>query len=63
MITHTSDWHQIPSQNKAKSKLQIYKKKMPKNQILIENIHVKHFLKLQLLDKMYKYEMDIQPEL
>ena len=26
MITHTSDSHQIPSQNKTKSKLQILKK-------------------------------------
>ena len=26
MITHTSDSRQIPSQNKTKSKLQIYKK-------------------------------------
>ena len=33
MITHTSDSHQIPSQNKTKSKLQILKK-LPKNQIL-----------------------------
>ena len=27
MITHNSDYHQIPSQNKTKSKFQIYKKK------------------------------------
>ena len=33
MITHTSDSHQIPSQNKTKSKLQI-SKKLPKIQIL-----------------------------
>ena len=30
MITHTSDSHQVPSQNKIKSKLQ----KLPKYQIL-----------------------------
>ena len=34
MITHTSDSHQIPSQNKTKSKLQIWKKKLPKIHIL-----------------------------
>ena len=33
MITHTSDSHQIPNQNKMKSKLK-FKKKMPKIQIL-----------------------------
>ena len=44
MITHTSDSHQIPSQNKTKSKLQ---KK--------ENLHATHLLKLR--DKMFKYEM------
>ena len=54
MITHTSDSHQIPSQNKTK--LQIKKKKMPKIQILPETLHTTHLLKL--LDKMYKYEMD-----
>ena len=46
MITHTSGSHQIPSQNKTKSKLQI----------LQETLHATHLLKL--LDKMYKYEMD-----
>ena len=55
MITHTSDSHQTPSQNKTKSKLQI-KKKMPKIQILKETLHRTHLLKL--LDKMYQYEMD-----
>ena len=56
MITHTSDSHQIPSQNKTKSKLQIlincqkfeywnYARALP----------VTHFLK-KLLDKIYKYE-------
>ena len=33
MITHTGDSHKIPSQNKTKSKLQIFKK-LPKFQIL-----------------------------
>ena len=42
MITHTSDSHQIPSQNKTKSKLQI----------------LKQLPKIQLLDKMCKYEID-----
>ena len=55
MITHTSDSHQIPSQNNTKSKLQILKK-LPKLQILQETLHATHLLKL--LDKMYKYEMD-----
>ena len=55
MITHTSDSHQFPSQNKTKSKVHILKK-LPKIQILQETIHTTHFLKL--LDKMYKYEMD-----
>ena len=55
MITHTNDSHQIPSQNKTKSKLQI-KNKLPKIQILQETLHGTHLLKL--LDKMYKYEMD-----
>ena len=55
MITHTSDSHQIPSQNKTKSKLQIWKN--AKNfGILQETVHVTHLRKL--LDKMYKYEMD-----
>ena len=55
MITHTNDSHQFPSQNKTKSKLQIYfflqKIKFWKN-----TLHVAHLLKL--LDKMYKYEID-----
>ena len=46
MITHTSDSHQIPSQRKTKSKLQI----------LQETLHATHLLRL--LDKMCKYEMD-----
>ena len=33
VITHTSDSHQIPSQNKGKSKTQILKK-LPKIQIM-----------------------------
>ena len=55
MITHTSDSHQITSQNKTKSKLQILKK-LPRIQILQETLHTKNLLKL--LDKMHKYEMD-----
>ena len=46
MITHTSDSHQIPIQNKTKSKLQILKK-MPKNQILKfckRGLHATHLL-------------------
>ena len=54
MITHhTSDSHQIPSQNKTKSKLQI-KKKIAKNsnfEILQGTLHVTHFL--ESLDMMY----------
>ena len=59
MITHTRDSHEIPSQNKTKSKLQILKKKITQNsnfEILQETLHVTHLLKL--LDKMYKHEMD-----
>ena len=58
MITHTSDSHQIPSQNKTKSKLQI-KKKSPKIKFwnFARNFtYATHLLKL--LEKMYKYEMD-----
>ena len=57
MITHTSDSHQIPSQNKTKSKLQSLK--IAKNlnfAILQYTLHATHLLKL--LEKMYKYEMD-----
>ena len=57
LITHTSDSHHIPSQNKTKSKLHI--KKIGKNRnlvILQETLHTTHLLKL--LGKMYKYEMD-----
>ena len=56
MITHTSDSHQIPGQNKTK--LQI-KKKNAKNsnfEILQATVDATHLLKL--LDQMYKYEMD-----
>ena len=56
MITHTSDSHQIPSQNNTKSKLQILKK-MPTIQILQETQHATHLL--NLLDKMYKDEKDL----
>ena len=53
----TCDSHQIPSQNKTKSKLPILKK-LPKMQILkfCKQIYMPHILKLP--DKMYKYEMD-----
>ena len=57
IFTHTSDSHQIPSQNKTKSKLQILK--IVKNsifEILQETLHATHLL--TLLNKMYKYEMD-----
>ena len=51
IITHTSDLHQIPSQNKTKSKLQILKK--------LTKIQTLKFCKeLYTLYKMYKYEMD-----
>ena len=57
MITHTSDSHQIPSQNKRKSKLQIKKNAKNSNlKFLQETLHVTHLLKL--LDQMYKYEME-----
>ena len=58
MITHTSDSHQIPSQNKTKSKLQILKKnaKNPNFGILQPTLHATHLLKL--LEEMYKYETD-----
>ena len=46
MITHTSDSHQIPSQNKTKSNFGI----------LQETLHTTHLLKL--LNKMYEYQMD-----
>ena len=52
MITHTSDSHQIPSQKKTKSKLQILKN----FEIFQKALHATHLLKLP--DKMYKYEMD-----
>ena len=58
MINHTSDSHQIPSQKKTKTKLQIFKQ-IAKNSnfdILQETWHTTHLLKL--LEKMYKYEMD-----
>ena len=57
MITHTSDSHQIPSQNKTKSKLQILKNAKNSNLLILqEKLHMTHLLKL--LDMMYKYEMD-----
>ena len=56
MITHhTSDSHQIPSQNNTKVKVTNFKK-LPKIQILQETLHATHLPKL--LDKMDKYEMD-----
>ena len=49
--------HQIPSQNKTKSKLQTLKNRQKsKFEILQSTLHVTHLLKL--LDKMYKYAMD-----
>ena len=57
MITHTNDSHQIPTQNKTKSKLQNFKNAKNSNlKILQETLHATHLLKL--LDNMYKYEMD-----
>ena len=57
MFTHTSDSHQIPSQKKTKSKLQILNNCQKSNfKILQETLHATHLLKL--LDKMCKYEMD-----
>ena len=56
MITHTSDSHQIPSQNKSKSKLQTLKK-LPKIEILQKTLQATHLPKL--LAKMYPYEMDL----
>ena len=57
MITNTCDSHQITSQNKTKSKLQILKiAKYSNFEILQETLHATHLL--ILLDKMYKYEMD-----
>ena len=57
MITYNSDPHQIPSQNKTKSKLQILKiAKYSNFEILQETVQATHLLKL--LDKMYEYEMD-----
>ena len=55
MITHTNDSHQIPSQNKTKSKLQ-FERKNAQNSILQTILHATHLLKL--FDKMYEYEAD-----
>ena len=55
MITHTRDSHQIQVKTSQSYKF----KKIAKTfnfQILQENLHVTHLLKL--LDKMCKYEMD-----
>ena len=58
MITHTGDSHQIPSQKKTESKLQILEIVKDSNfEILQATLHTTHLLKL--LDKMYKYEMDL----
>ena len=58
MITHTSDSHQIPSQNNTKSKLQMLKIAKNTNfEILQQTLHATHLLKL--LHNMYKYEMDL----
>ena len=57
MITKTCDSHQIPGQNKTKSKLQTLKiAKYSNFEILQETLHATHLL--IFLDKMYKYEMD-----
>ena len=57
MIAHTRDLNQIPSQKKTKWKLQISKHSQKFNfQILQEALYVTHLL--NLLDMMYKYEMD-----
>ena len=50
MITHTSDSHQIPSQNKTKSKFQILK-----NSKFCKKLYMRHTF---LSCLMYKYEMD-----
>ena len=52
-ITHTSDSHQIPSQNKTKSKLQIQKDWNFARNFTCDTTHL-----LKLLCKMYEYEMD-----
>ena len=59
MITHTIDSFQIPSQNKTKSKLQIWKicQTFKFWNFAIKFLHATHFLKL--LNKMCKYEMDL----
>ena len=58
MITHTSDSHQIASQKKTKSKLQILKnwQKLKVLNFARSFTSLTHLLKL--LDKMYEYEMD-----
>ena len=56
MITHNSDSHQIPSQNKTKSKLQIKKKANNSNFTILQG--TLHMTLLKLLDTMYKYGMD-----
>ena len=51
MITHTSDSHQIPSQNNTKSKLQMLKIAKNTNfEILQQTLH-----HLKLLHNMYEY--------
>ena len=59
MITHTNDSHQIPRENKTKSKLQIKKKNCQKFKFrnYARNFTCTRHL-LKLLDNMYKYEMD-----
>ena len=59
MITHTSDSHQIPSQNKTRSKLQIEKKKKLSKiqfQIVQKTLHATHLQ--EMLIRMYKYKLD-----
>ena len=58
MITHTTESYWIPSQKKAKSKLQIQRIcQNLKFLILKQILHATHLLKL--LDKMHKYETNM----
>ena len=57
MIIHTSDSHQIPSQNNTKSYLQnLQNCQKFKFLIVRQTLHETHLL--ELLDKMYRYEVD-----
>ena len=57
MITHTSDSHQIPSQNKTKSKLQILEK-CQKFKLLNLARNFTGGTPSEVVDKRYKYEID-----